>query len=112
MTAQERTWQLTLGTPSSCSVHLLICLKQLFDDITANLKVSFYFLQLRISRLLVPSIRISHVHGLYVVESLDGCESALNSVRRGERIMYVVGSRSFRPDIQKLRQMENAVRYV
>jgi hypothetical protein len=26
------------------------------------------------------------------------------------RTMYVVGSKSFRPDIQKLRQMENVVR--
>jgi hypothetical protein len=38
VTAQEGTWQLTPATPSSCSAHLLIYLKQLFHDITPNLK--------------------------------------------------------------------------
>ena len=28
----------------------------------------------------------------------------------GETVFYVVGSKSFRPDIQKPRQIENAVR--
>jgi len=33
--------------------------------------------------LLVPAIRIFQVHRLYVVQAVDGCESAISSVQGG-----------------------------
>ena len=46
-----------------------------------NLRLKF--LQLCFSRLLVLAVRIFQVRRLYVVQSLDGCEPAMNSVKGG-----------------------------
>ena len=52
---------------------------------------------------------------LLLVTSLKGLWKTVAAIRTlrysiGQRVWYVVGSKSFRPDIQKPRQMENAVR--
>ena len=46
------------------------------------------------------------------IEIAPTCFGVINTVLRWLSICvsYVVGSKSFRPDIQKLRQMENSVR--
>ena len=47
----------------------------------------------------------------YVPVYLSVCKEQLDSkLMDFHEIWYVVGSKSFRPDIQKPRQMENAVR--
>ena len=46
------------------------------------------------------------MHGHKFARMLDGVQVSVKAVID----YYVVGSKSFRPDIQKPRQMENAVR--
>ena len=62
------------------------------------------------SRQLVDKMMVKNrVHGMYGINLLKSTGYVMHQQFKIQRL-YVVGSKSFRPDIQKPRQMENVVR--